>query len=119
MNSKALIGILFEAHQHFTINSPIYQHPVKNLDNIDMEKVYELLHDINKIDTFAKKCYEDLEKMNLSYGTVHYRHKFWVDVALVALNSKKNTIPNGCCSATDCTVNIFYDIICENLQKDL
>lgn len=117
---KMMIGLLFQTQQQFTINNPISQHPIKNLFQINEKNEHiknkiETLKSKENFETFANKCLDDLNKLNLSYGTAHYGYQYWVTVVISTILSNKDSIPNGCCTQEECSINQLYDIICSNL----
>jgi acetyltransferase-like isoleucine patch superfamily enzyme len=119
-----LVGILFQTHQQFTLTQPFVQHPIKNLEKINeneeqIKNIIKSFQQKEQFETFSKKCLEDLNKLNLPYGTAHYGYQFWVNVAIVSIYKEEASIPNGCCSTENCSINILYDIVCDNLINQI
>lgn len=117
---KMMIGLLFQTHQQFTLTNPIFQHPIKNLDKINENKakIIETMKSLNtkeSFNVFANKCLDDLNKLNLAYGTAHYGYQFWISMALTSIYGGDVTIPNGCCAVEHCSINQLYDIVSDNL----
>lgn len=119
---KMMIGILFQTHQHLTLNSPIKEHPIKNLDKINenklkLKEIIVSFQNKEAFEKFANKCSKELDKLNLAYGTAHYGCNFWVSVVLTSIYNDKVTVPNGCCAVENCSINKLYDIVSDILIR--
>ncbi len=119
---KMMIGIMFQTHQHMTLNNPIAHHPIKNLDKINenkvkMKEIIFTFQNKESFELFANDCSKELDKLNLLYGTAHHGCPFWISVVLTAIYNDNSTIPNGCCAIENCSINQLYDIVCDKLLQ--
>ena len=103
--------------------------PFVHIKEFDKKKInYDLMDKIKNEETqkiFSMECLELLKKRhpNIPFGSVHYNPVTWVVVVYNTIvkklndETKNNTIsyPNGCCSKKDCSINLFYDIVHENI----
>jgi hypothetical protein len=120
------IEILYNMHVNLSTSD---RPPFTHIKNFNKEKInHELMRKIKNEDAlkiFSTECLESLKKKypNVLFGSVHYNPMIWVKIAYNTImkkindRSENNTIsyPNGCCTKEDCTINLFYDIVHENI----
>jgi hypothetical protein len=113
-------ALLFMAHQYATENSPICYYSINNERIISDDVFVGFSDDNNILDQFAERCLDDLNKLNLPQGTVHYGYKYWISVALNNIYAQRHlstiNIPNGCCNVESCPINKLYQIVYNQLQ---
>lgn len=120
------IEMLYNMHVNLSkSDNPPYMHVKK----FNKEKInYELIETIKNKDAlkiFSTECLESLKKKypKILFGSVHYNPEIWVIIAYntiitkISDKSENNTIsyPNGCCSQSNCSINLFYDVVHENI----
>jgi hypothetical protein len=122
-----ILKMLYNMHVSITLNKPPFTHIIKNLsnDDIDLNKLNSINND--NIISFSKICFEKFVERypRCLKGSVHVNSYVWTEIAIKTLktnitNKKENifVFPNGCCSLNKCSINLYYEIVVEELLKE-
>jgi len=120
--------ILFEMHVSNTmLETPPFTHTITGIEpsELDFDKINSFNNDTVK--TFSEECYKIFKKRypRCLVGSVDSNPHIWVVIALnhfiKKLHEQRQDIfvfPNGCCIREHCSINLFYEIIVEELLKE-
>ncbi len=128
------INILYQMHVSQTqLESPPFTHQINNVEfeDLDMDKLRTL--DNNTFIPFSEECYKIFKERypRCLKGSVDVNPHIWTSVVLNHLINKISTtlrgqfkdpdmfvFPNGCCTQGHCSINLFYEIVIEELLKN-
>jgi len=128
------INILYQMHVSQTqLESPPFTHQINNVEfeDLDMDKLRTL--DNNTFKSFSDECYKIFKDRypRCLKGSVDVNPHIWTSVVLNHLINKISTtlrgqfkdqymfvFPNGCCTQGHCSINLFYEIVIEELLKN-
>lgn len=119
-----LVGILYSAHVQQTAQpNPPFSHNLSfNYEKINKTK-YKSLGTEQNLNDFVNVCFEKYKQRNPNHrtGTLDRNLKTWTKFALKSIvnayKAKTDIIifPNGCCSLENCPINLFYEIVLEEI----
>ena len=100
--------------------TPPFTHTVDNvtMEEIDTQKLKSFTSE--NVESFSKVCYEEYKKRypEALYGSVDVNPTIWTVVVINNLQKEKPfEFPNGCCTRKICSINLFYEIVLEQLAS--
>ena len=119
------VRVLFHMHLSQTVSeNPPFTHTITGIknDNININKLYSFTNETVK--TFSEECYKIFTDRypRCLKGSVDADPHIWTIIAVRHLKQKiyENSpavfvFPNGCCNRDICSINLFYEIIVEEL----
>ena len=119
------VRILFQMHVSQTISAvPPFTHTINGIETTDlnMDKMNSLTNDTVK--AFSEECYKKFTERypRCLKGSVDTDPLIWTIIAVRHLSLKIHeqspdvfVFPNGCCTRDICSINLFYEIIVEEL----
>ncbi len=134
------INILYQMHVSQTqLESPPFTHQINNVEfeDLDMDKLRTL--DNNTFIPFSEECYKIFKERypRCLKGSVDVNPHTWTSVVINHLYHKifiggidpptlrgqfkdpdMFVFPNGCCTQGHCSINLFYEIVIEELLKN-
>ncbi|GAG34923.1 unnamed protein product, partial [marine sediment metagenome] len=117
--------ILFQMHVSQTMSEkPPFTHAINGVEvgDLNIGKLRTLNN--NNVEAFSKICYKIFKERypRCLKGSVDIDPLIWVRIALNHLIKKIHeqdkdmfVFPNGCCTHEHCSINLFYEIIVEEL----
>jgi len=122
------IRTLFHMHLSQTITEkPPFTHTITGIqnNNLDITKICSFTNETVK--TFSEECYNIFTERypRCLKGSVDADPHIWTIIAVGHLRQKLYEdspnvfiFPNGCCNRHICSINLFYEIIVEELLID-
>ena len=119
--------LLFQVHCQGTRDG-LFWYTVQDVScsDIDGTKCRELVEDFEKMKLFSEQCYSIYNAKyasSMDIGSVDVLPVFWVNSAIGQLHYFVNVenvhqikLSNGCCDSPQCPINLFYNIIIEQIR---
>ncbi len=128
------VRLLFQMHVSNTIlETPPYTHTITGVEISEIDFSIIDLFDNDTVRSFTDECYRIFRERypRCLKGSVDADPYVW---SAIALNNLVNNVksheqeqmqledvfvfPNGCCTLKHCSINLFYEIIIEQLLKE-
>jgi len=114
------------------LDTPPFTHTVTGVElgDLDINKFNSINN--TTINSFSDVCYKKFKDRypRCPYGSVDADPRVWTTVAIMNLSRKIQiqiqnqlqseifTFPNGCCTSNHCSINLFYELVVEELLKE-
>ena len=111
-----VLTILYNMHVKETINNPL-THIEINIENVKM------ISTENELKIKCNQAYEKFKELKELIGSVDENPETWARICyLKIIEAKENnasvvSLPNGCCTKTDCPINKFYGLFIDVLSE--
>ena len=118
MDPNMMIKMLFQMHVQNTLSPQHFKHII-TIKQLNSERIKMLINSEANFREFVKYIYGKFKELNLLYGSVDCDPVFWAHVCIKTICETYNsstlattfTIPNGCCTQDNCSINQYYDLI--------
>jgi hypothetical protein len=122
-NGTSIKAQLFQMHYKIAtlqdLKNPPFTHTIPLYNDIGRFRFPD-----NETDLviFVKICYSKFVDLNPhGKGTVDFNPRAWVEVAIQVIRKSVNkglssvSFPNGCCTRSDCSLNLMYEVVLNEL----